>query len=384
MEEDVEETAKGPGTNEEVYKSTMADSPFRKVSIDTVGPLPVDADGNKYIIVAIDCFTRVVELKATKSTTAVEAASFMLEIFGRYGPPEVIHSDNGPQYAAEIVKEFVALLGTKKSSTLPYRPQANGICERANKEVMRHLEAITLEDPEVRVMWSRALPLVSRIVNYSYHSAIGTYPAKLLYGMNTNGEGILLKGVNTEQPSTRVNSRGDVVDCDPQTWLTILTDTQKVVIKASRAHQQKVIDARVTKKPKTHELFEVGDFVLSTYPNDRSGKLQCKWRGPFLVVEKVKTNEYRIQHLHERSRVEIVHVTRLKRYLNVNDDAEDAALMDKGENKIEFIVDHNPPGPFQRGKKIMDFKVRWLGYTEDHDLWIPYTEKRIQKPWTCI
>jgi hypothetical protein len=32
--------------------------PMEKISIDTLGPFPPDKDGNIYIIVVIDCFSR--------------------------------------------------------------------------------------------------------------------------------------------------------------------------------------------------------------------------------------------------------------------------------------------------------------------------------------
>jgi hypothetical protein len=36
--------------------------PMEKISIDTLGPFPPDKDGNIYIIVMVDCFSRYVEL----------------------------------------------------------------------------------------------------------------------------------------------------------------------------------------------------------------------------------------------------------------------------------------------------------------------------------
>jgi hypothetical protein len=46
----------------------------------------------------IDAFSRWVELIPTKSTTAVEAASVMLNHIGQFGSPEVIHTDQGPAF----------------------------------------------------------------------------------------------------------------------------------------------------------------------------------------------------------------------------------------------------------------------------------------------
>ena len=366
-----QKTKKGNGTLEESYRSTMTDLPFAKTAIDTIGPLPPDEFGNCYILVAIDCFTRVVELKASKSTSAVEAASFLLEIFGRYGPPRVIHSDNGPQYAAQVVVEFIRMFESEKSTTLPYRPQANGICERVNGEVMRHLTALTMDSPEVKMRWSVSLPIVARIVNYSYHSAIGTYPAKLLYGMNTNGTGVLLDGISLPKP---VNpSQKDGFD-----YLKDLMVVQKAVITAAQAFQKALIKDRVDKIPEAHRrectIFRAGDFVLASYPERKPDKLTPTWRGPFIVIDKIKANTYKVQHLNEKSRVEVLHVSRLIPYDSSLSDPELVATMDDSSNTIDFIVEHLPKGPFGKGKRNKQFKVRWQGFGPEEDLWIPYSE----------
>jgi hypothetical protein len=370
-----QKTAKGLGEKEEVFKSLMTERPFRRVSIDTVGPLPPDSHGNKYIMVAIDNFTRVVELKATEYKSAHEAGNFMLEIFARYGPPEFIHSDNGGEYVAKVIERLISLLKSQHSTTLPYRPQANGLVERVNGEVMRHLTALTMSDPTRRSNWSASLPLVARILNYSYHSAIGTYPAKLLYGINTNGLGVLLNGVNQVPPEFRTNSKGDLVDVEPKSWLKELVSTQKDLLAKSQAHQRRAITKRVEKTAGNPSGLAVGSFVMVLYQGKGYGKLTPRWRGPFLIVEKVKANEYRVQHLNEGGHTEVFHIDRLKLYLNANNDAAQAALTDHGEDKIDCIIEHCPPGPFRRGqRKQLDFKVRWEGFNASHDVWIPYKE----------
>lgn len=72
--------------------------PFTSVSIDTMGPLPEDEDGNRFIIVVIDDFTRYVELFAASDTTAQSAAKALVSITGRYGRIRHIRSDGGSQY----------------------------------------------------------------------------------------------------------------------------------------------------------------------------------------------------------------------------------------------------------------------------------------------
>src|SRR3546814_13993436 len=67
-------------------RTTAVHEPFETVAVDTIGPLPVDAHGNSFIIVAIDCFSRFVELRAAPSAAAEEEARLLLDLFGRFGP----------------------------------------------------------------------------------------------------------------------------------------------------------------------------------------------------------------------------------------------------------------------------------------------------------
>jgi hypothetical protein len=78
-------------------------------------------------------------------------------------------------------------------SILLYSKEENGIVERANKEVMRHLRA-TIFDRRVVNNWSSDyLPLVQRIMNAQVKTPTGVFPAQLLFGDAVHLErGILL------------------------------------------------------------------------------------------------------------------------------------------------------------------------------------------------
>ena len=67
--------------------------------IDIVGPLPRTQQSNRYIVVAIDYFTKWPEARAIPEATAKEVSKFIYEdIICRHGCLEKILSDNGSHF----------------------------------------------------------------------------------------------------------------------------------------------------------------------------------------------------------------------------------------------------------------------------------------------
>ena len=127
-------------------------NPFESLHIDHIGPLPVDDKGNSHILVMIDEFSRWVELFPTKTTGASEAAGCIVQHFGRFETPDVIHTDQGPELS-------------QHSFATAYSKEENGLVKRVNQEVMRHLRAM-LFDTRMHDKWPyEQLPMVQRIMN---------------------------------------------------------------------------------------------------------------------------------------------------------------------------------------------------------------------------
>ena len=129
---------KPKGKNE--LHSIEAKEPFYMVGIDFVGPLPITEKGNKYIIVAMDYFTKWPEAKAVKEATAKEVSTFILEeIICRHGCPKRILSDRGSHFNNEMIKELMGKFKIKHGFSTPYHPKTNGLVERFNKTLKESL-----------------------------------------------------------------------------------------------------------------------------------------------------------------------------------------------------------------------------------------------------
>ena len=128
----------------------------------------------------IDAFSRWVELFPTKTTDASEAAGCIFQHFDRFETPDVIHTDQGPAFRSELFAELPCLSKVEHSFAIAYSKEENGIVERANQEVMRHLRVI-LFDARVHDKWSyEQLSMVQRIMNTVEKTATGVTPAELI------------------------------------------------------------------------------------------------------------------------------------------------------------------------------------------------------------
>ena len=332
--------------------------PFEEFSLDSIVGLPVDSDGKSCIISAVCSTTRFVELFAADDLSAKSAAKVVIALHGRYGQIGRLRSDRGGQFVAAINDELRALTNTDQLLTIGYRPQANGIVERENGEIMRHLTAI-VNDNHIKDRWSLALPIIQRIVNTRKHSSTGTSAIELLYGgMVTPNRGVL---GGFRAPKL----------VDSSEYIRELYEYQLAALRASQLHLATVMDKRVAESDVAVKRFEPGDYVLIAEGNGEGrSKLSFPWRGPLLVMER-EGNIYTCQNLCTLEK-EHHDISALKLFeLAEKDDPLLIAAMDDGSDPVDCIIKHQMG--IRGRKKTYDFLVRFRSGVE---VWLPYMEVR--------
>lgn len=78
------------------------DSPWHRIGIDLVGPLPLTGNGNSYIITCSDYFTKWPEAAAIKDKSACSVAQFLFQLITRHGCPVIIQSDQGREFINKV------------------------------------------------------------------------------------------------------------------------------------------------------------------------------------------------------------------------------------------------------------------------------------------
>lgn len=118
--------------------------PLQRVAVDIL-ELPVTSQGNRYILVVEDYFTKFVNLYALPNQTAHTVARCLFEDYVLvHGVPEVLHSDQGRQFEVEVIQSLCQLLGIKKTRSTAYNPKSDGMVERHNRTLIDQLAKMLL------------------------------------------------------------------------------------------------------------------------------------------------------------------------------------------------------------------------------------------------
>ena len=109
--------------------------------IDLTGPHPQSSGGHKYILTAIDYFTRWAEAFPLHNQEATTVAKVLVNnVFARYGLPMQLISDQGPNFESNLFQEMCTWMGVDKLRTTPYKPSTNGLIERFHRTLNSMLE----------------------------------------------------------------------------------------------------------------------------------------------------------------------------------------------------------------------------------------------------
>jgi len=110
--------------------------------------------GVTYLLL-VDYYARFIEVAKLSSTTTKSVISAIKFIFGRHGIPEILISDNAPQYSSH---KFASGYDFKHVTSSPYHPQGNGESERAVKTVKKLL--VNSRDPNLALLAYCSTPLL--------------------------------------------------------------------------------------------------------------------------------------------------------------------------------------------------------------------------------
>lgn len=285
-------------------KQYISGAPFERIAIDVAGPFPKTNDGNKYILVAIDYFSKWPEAYAIPNQEASTVAKVLVDnMFTRFGVPLEIHSDQGRNFESNVFKSICEVLGIKKTRTTPLHPQSDGMVERFNRTLEEHLSKVVEKQQRD---WDRHLSLFLMAYRAAAHDSTGVTPAKIVFGRETRLPCDLIFG----SPSSTTQDVSTYVG-ELKQQLMSLHELVRERLKIASDKMKTRYDLKANSAG-----FQENAKVWLYNPRRRKGvspKLSPNWEGPYKVIKRINDVVYRIQQ-GPRSKMKVVHLERLKPY----------------------------------------------------------------------
>jgi hypothetical protein len=266
--------------------------PFSCWGLDMIGPLPTAPGRFNIVLVAIDKFTKWIELKPVTCQKADRVLDFLDELVHRYGLPHRIITDLGSNFNNHQFWEYCENSEIDVRYVSVAHPRANGQVERAN--------GMMLDAPKKRLhdaantkggKWIKELPNALWGLRTPPSKPMGQSSYFLVYG----SEAILPADVMWDSPAMdqydegiSEDSRRVDIDGLEEARCATLVQSARYLEGIRRYHDRNV---------KEHS-FNVGDLVLRRIQNtEELHKLSSPWEGPFTVAKVTGLGSYHLQTL---------------------------------------------------------------------------------------
>ncbi|KAK9064300.1 hypothetical protein SSX86_015680 [Deinandra increscens subsp. villosa] len=265
--------------------------PFYKWGIDIVGPFPEAPGRIKFLIVAVDYFTKWIEVKAVATITGKQVVSFVWEqIVCRYGLPGKIVSDNGKQFADNPFKSWCQELHITQVFTSVAHPQANGQVERTNRSIVTGIKARLGEHGK---SWLNELPSVIWALRTTERTSHGHTPYSLTFG----SEAVIPAEIG--MPTYRIENISEHTNDSELLVNLALTQERRDLAAISEARYKKQMEGYYNQRVRS-VTYRPGDYVFRNNEASRQadqGKLGPNWEGPYQILEAHEKGSYKLATL---------------------------------------------------------------------------------------
>lgn len=320
--------------------------PWRVVHLDLISGLPLTTSGNDAILLVVDRFTKRVVATPLRMAEGNSSAEKIADIFLRSvvrwkGVPAVIIGDRDPRWTAAFFKETWEKLGVSIKLSSAYRPQSNGLAERANRTLIEALRTVADQYPE---RWDEALVAVEFGLNTA-QSSVGVSAFELDEGRRT-----FLPFDEFDPDEAQGNP--DRIAQLRQLWQAMRPTFERARVSMAEEYDRNRREAEL----------RIGDKVFVRADRfGESGKLGARWEGPFQVIGKPTTNSVKLKlddsRKHDTFHREDVRPVQPDPWQELRPDAAPGPVIED-EYEVESIVAMR-----KRGKSTQ-YLVKWVGYEE--------------------
>ncbi|OMH80614.1 Pro-Pol polyprotein [Zancudomyces culisetae] len=277
--------------------------PFRVWGLDVAGPInpATEPEGNRYIIMAVDYFTKWPVALPVKSVNAETICTFIVElIIANFGVPKMLITDRGTHLSNEACARFNEFLGIEQKPVTAYRPSANGQIERSIQTLKQLLIKQTISRPGC---WDAYIWRSLLTMRTTPHRTLGRSPAEIVYGLKLLTPEVWNSYIPTDIEKTlAMRSRINYLENKIPTYRRLIIELAK---------KQKIFDEERYNRGVRKRNLEIGDKVLKA-TTTRNPYTMHRNVGPFTVINDLGNGVYEIED--RKGHVDKVHVDRLRKY----------------------------------------------------------------------
>ncbi|GJZ99582.1 reverse transcriptase domain-containing protein [Tanacetum coccineum] len=260
-----------------------------RAGIDIARPFPEGPGKVKFLIVAIDYFTKWIEAKPVATITGNQVKKFVWDnIVYRFGLPGEIVSDNEKQFCDNPFKHWCEKLCIRQCFASVKHPQTNGLVERENRSLGEGIKARLDERSKdwigelSHILWAHRTLIKSRN---------GETPFSLTY----DTEAVIPTEIGM---ATLRTTEVDLIKNDEALEINLDLIEEKIEQAAIKEAKSKAKMERYYNSKVRGPSFKPGDIVYRS--NDAShakdgGKLGPKWEGPYQVMESLGKGAYNLK-----------------------------------------------------------------------------------------
>nr|GEX56560.1 reverse transcriptase domain-containing protein [Tanacetum cinerariifolium] len=324
--------------------------------------------GNRYILVAVDYFSKWVEVKALPTNDARVVVMFLKSLFARFETPRAIISDRETHFCNDQFSKVMTKYGVAHRLATAYHPQTSGQVEFSNRGMKRILVRTVGEN---RASWSDKLDDALWAFRTAFKTTIGCTRYKLVYGKSCHLPIDLehkaywaLKHANFDLKTTGDHRKLQLNE------LNKLCDQAYEISLIYKERTKKLYDSKIKNR-----IFNVGDQVLLF--NSRlkifSEKVKTRWSRPFTITQvflygtielsqpngpNFKVNGHRVKHYFggdipsndSDSDVEEDQRTSNEIMADLNDEYHERALL-ANQKRFYKRIDDLAKGKSEKGKR---------------------------------
>lgn len=288
--------------------------PWQTLGIDIMGPFPIAKHKKRFLLVIVDYFTRWVELFPMANTTSIEIAQILInEVFTRYGIPQYILTDNGPQFISNSFQETCRALGIERKLTANYHPQTN-MTERVNRTLKPMIAIFAQQKPH---SWDKEIQKLAMAIRTSINETTGETPAFMMFGRDPKIPLDLIVGDPKPGPPPAT-----VESLHIENYKRNLMHNLRCAYEMVKEHSEveKISQKMKYDRHTSERQFNVGDLVWVSTTNPQIGnttvsrKLQPHYQGPCRITESLGPSTFLVRRILDNVNLGTTNIDRLKKY----------------------------------------------------------------------